>query len=383
MCNLNFSEAARTVEEADWVTFEPLLFRLVAFDLGQSANPMPLKAAVQGRARQVRDGRLKRIKAVIKRQERVPAEGDDDRLLLDGQHRRSRLLRPGPEVRDAVARLPIANGILVDPVALRESSQARLTMLYRSTDRLCRAGQRPLFLTDVSPVAVADGGDGAGLGEEVAPGLAGRLDDGVISLEHAVGEPVLAQVSPDVLDRVQLRGARGQEEERDVLRHGEPAARVPAGAVEEEHGVGAAPDHARDLLEVELHGLAVGIGHGEGRAGCARRADGAEQVGALVALVGGLARARAAPRPLAHEAVLLADAGLVLEPDLDGLTTATCERKFSSSLGVRSSCPSSFRACLLSLSASWTRSFVCLCFFRTGKRCCSSRLATSSGSVLS
>src|SRR5918994_6132590 len=43
------------------------------------------------------------------------------------------------------------------------------------------------------------------------------------------------------------------------------------------------------------------------------------QVGALVALVGRLAGPRSAPRPLPHEAVLLADAGLVLEPDLDGL----------------------------------------------------------------
>ena len=43
------------------------------------------------------------------------------------------------------------------------------------------------------------------------------------------------------------------------------------------------------------------------------------QVGAFVALIGGLAWARAAPRPLPHEAVLLADAGFVLEPDLDRL----------------------------------------------------------------
>src|SRR5829696_5802999 len=172
--------------------------------------------------------------------------------------------------------------------------------------------QRPSLLTGVGPFAVADGGDGAGVCEEVAPGLAGRLDDGLVALEDAVREPVLAEVLPDVLDRVELRGARGQEDERDVLRHGEPGCGVPAGAVEEQHGVGAAPNHARDLVEVELHGLAVGIGHGERGAGCARRADGAEQIGALVALVGGLARARAAPRPLPHEAVLLADAGFVL-----------------------------------------------------------------------
>ena len=34
---------------------------------------------------------------------------------------------------------------------------------------------------------MADGGDGAGLGEEVAPGLAGRLDDGVITYPSGEG----------------------------------------------------------------------------------------------------------------------------------------------------------------------------------------------------
>ena len=99
----------------------------------------------------------------------------------------------------------------------------------------------------------------------------------------------------------------------------EAAGRVPAGAVEQQDGVSALGDGAGDLVEVELHGLGVGVGQGERGAGAARRADGAEQVGALVTLVGRLARPRAAPRPLPHEAVLLADAGLVLEPDLDRL----------------------------------------------------------------
>src|SRR5215207_4804826 len=59
-----------------------------------------------------------------------------------------------------------------------------------------------------------------------------------------------------------------------------------------EHLAVPAPELALDLDEVELHRLAVGVGHGERRAGAARRADGAEQVGAFVALIGGLAWAR-------------------------------------------------------------------------------------------
>jgi len=71
-----------------------------------------------------------------------------------------------------------------------------------------------------------------------------------------------------------FRGARGKEDDSDVLRQGDPACRVPAGPVEEQHGVGASRDGAGYLVEVELHGLHVGIGRGDGRAGSARRADG-------------------------------------------------------------------------------------------------------------
>ena len=58
----------------------------------------------------------------------------------------------------------------------------------------------------------------------------------------------------------ELGDARGQEDEGDVLRHDQATGRMPAGPIEEEHGVGAAADTARDLDEVELHRLAVGVG---------------------------------------------------------------------------------------------------------------------------
>ena len=92
---------------------------------------------------------------------------------------------------------------------------------------------------------------------------------------------------------------------------------VLSGAVEKQHGVGALGDMARDFVEMELHRLGVGVGQGERRSDAAGWANGPEQVGAVVALVGGLARPRSALGPLSNLAVLLADAGLVLKPDFD------------------------------------------------------------------
>jgi hypothetical protein len=69
---------------------------------------------------------------------------------------------------------------------------------------------------------------------------------------------------------------------------------------------------ARDFIEVEPHRLGVGVGQGKRRSDAAGWADGAEQVGVVLARVSGLARPGSAPGPLPELAVLLADASLVL-----------------------------------------------------------------------
>ena len=63
---------------------------------------------------------------------------------------------------------------------------------------------RQLLLTFVRPVPQSDGHDRLWLIDELVPSFATGLDDGVIIFEDAVGEPILAQVLPDILDRVQL-----------------------------------------------------------------------------------------------------------------------------------------------------------------------------------
>ena len=70
------------VEVANRVALEGLLRRLIALDLGQATDAVAQEAAVQGRAGKPWDRRLQGIETIIERQQRVPAEGNDDRFLL-------------------------------------------------------------------------------------------------------------------------------------------------------------------------------------------------------------------------------------------------------------------------------------------------------------
>ena len=63
------------------------------------------------------DGRLQGVKAIVQRQQRVPAEGDDDRLLLNRQNRGLWLLRTGRQVGHTLPPAPLRHRLLVDPVA--------------------------------------------------------------------------------------------------------------------------------------------------------------------------------------------------------------------------------------------------------------------------
>jgi hypothetical protein len=68
---------------------------------------------------------------------------------------------------------------------------------------------------------------------------------------------------------------------------------------------------------MELHRLGVSEGKRKRGPDASGGTNGAEEIGALIALIGRLTGARSSPGPLPHEAVFLADARFVLEPDLD------------------------------------------------------------------
>ena len=80
---------------------------------------------------------------------------------------------------------------------------------------------------------------------------------------------------------------------------------MPAGLVEDDHGSGhAGVDLTGDLGQMQVHGRGVDLrqDQGSGLPGC--RANGGEEIGGGVALVFGLPRATAAPRPAAAAPML-------------------------------------------------------------------------------
>ena len=71
------------VAVADRVGLELALYALAVLDVRQPRDAVPLQAAMQGRARQVRDRRLKGIQAIIERQQRMSTKRDDDGFIRD------------------------------------------------------------------------------------------------------------------------------------------------------------------------------------------------------------------------------------------------------------------------------------------------------------
>ena len=98
--------------------------------------------------------------------------------------------------------------------------------------------------------------------------------------------------------------------------------------------MGARRDSLGDLGEMQVHCLGIASGQDQGRALAVFRADGAEDVGRSGALIARSAGPGAALGPTSRDLVLLADARLVLEPNLYGFDVdRLCARNFVQARG--------------------------------------------------
>ena len=94
---------------------------------------------------------------------------------------------------------------------------------------------------------------------------------------------------------------------------------VPASPVDSEHGMGAGRHVGADLGQVWVHHVGIGGGQDQGGSDAASRAYRAKQVSPGTALIAGRWGPGAALGPNSGQRALLADAGLVLPPELQRL----------------------------------------------------------------
>ena len=154
---------------------------------------------------------------------------------------------------------------------------------------------------------------------EEVPCVASFVDNVLVVVEHGDRKFVAAQVFPDVFDRIEFGSVGRQTHKGDVFGDRERGSNVIAGAIEDESGVTAWHHLAADRSEMQRHGLGVGGRHNQARSDAALRTRRAEQVDPVVALVVRRAGSGSTLGPDAGQRALLADPGLILEPDFDWL----------------------------------------------------------------
>jgi hypothetical protein len=168
----------------------------------------------------------------------------------------------------------------------------------------------------MGPIAHANRHDAPGLIGEFVPSLAAMIEYGVISIEDAVGEPIVAHELPDILDRVEFWALGRQRQDGDARRHDQFVGKVPARLVHQQDGMGTWCDRFGDLGQMQGHRSSGAAGQDESSCLAMSRTDRAKDIGGGGALILRGRWSGATPAPAPGDLVLLTHSGLIGEPDL-------------------------------------------------------------------
>jgi len=111
------------------------------------------------------------------------------------------------------------------------------------------------------------------------------VDDVLVGLEDAVGEPVISHELPDVFDGVEFGRFRRQRQDGDVCWDGEVVGHVPSRLVHDENCVPILSDVSGYFDQVLVHRVGIAPWHDEGGGLAVPGADRAEDIGRAGALV--------------------------------------------------------------------------------------------------
>lgn len=166
------------------------------------------------------------------------------------------------------------------------------------------------------PVSQTDRHDTPGLVDQLVPGVAAMIDDVLVTVEDAIGEPVVADELPDVLDRVEFGALGRQWHECDVGWHSEFRREMPSGLVDQDNGMCARRDRGGNLGKVKVHRVGIAFWQHQPGTLAVLGADRTENIGRRRALIASSGRSRSAQRPAAGDLILLAYSGFIREPYL-------------------------------------------------------------------
>ena len=161
--------------------------------------------------------------------------------------------------------------------------------------------------------------DTAGFGEQPVPGVTTAVDDVLGGAKDAVRQAIVAPMQPQPLDRIEFGRVGRQEHQAEIFGHHQIAGGMPTRLVHQHDAMRPGSHGLREFNEEQVHRRSVEPGQHQCDAKVARRADGADNPGRLIADIAASARGMAALPPNITGASLLPDPGLVLAPDLKPL----------------------------------------------------------------
>ena len=123
-------------------------------------------------------------------------------------------------------------------------------------------------------------------------------------------------------------------EQADIFGHHQTVAQLmPSRAVQRQHRKGPLADLDADFLQMQVHGVNIGVRQHKPGADASRRAHRAEQIRPLVSLIARCGRSATAFRPDAGQAALLTNPRFILPPQLDRLTLCAGRDRGGDQLG--------------------------------------------------
>ena len=128
-------------------------------------------------------------------------------------------------------------------------------------------------------------------------------------------EAIVSEMQPESLDRIEFGRVGRQEDQAEVFRHDEIAARMPAGFVHQHNAMRSWRDGLSEFGKKQVHCGGIDPCHHQCDAGVARRAHGPNNPGRLETDIAQPARGMAALPPDIAGPPLLPDPRLVLAPD--------------------------------------------------------------------